>query len=300
MKYLDKILFGLGFVIFLAIAGWVFTQQKNIASLRSSISGPGAKPTYAPANIEAPIVTTTLWPEAPAQTRGAKWIFDVFTPPEIFYDTVTKQFILNPDEKPPKPTEELKPFGVKLVAIKTDDFRLQLVGYVGNNVNDYRGTFINPSTNETFLAQEGRESRKLNDLGLALKKFEVIRTRTTSTDSMPVYETIATATIEDKKSGEIIILTNKARRLNGPPLALLKADSGEEFTQKTDSSFKVGEIAYKVLSVTETPPAARLSKYTPNTDQTVEETLTISEPVKIPAVPPSVESQPAVLPKLNH
>jgi hypothetical protein len=248
--------------------------------------------------VDASKVSTSIWPAAPGQTRGAEWIYDVFTPPEIYYSEATKEFSVTPPIPPVvvKPPEI--PFGLELVEIKQDVFRLQLVGYVGN-AGSYLGTFENTVTGDTFLA---KASKKVPALGLTIRAFEVKRNLVPAKDSMPIYETVATAVVVDDKTGSEVTLTNKQRLIKGSPIAILKATGSEKlFEQKADTSFSVGDVHYSVGAITTEPAAAEVTKTAPDLKSPETKTLTVSQPVATPAAAtPATEApkpdQPAAAP----
>src|SRR5438046_1675101 len=45
---------------------------------------------------DAPPVKTENWGAPVAQKRGREWIYDTFTPPEIFYNPRSKRFTVKP------------------------------------------------------------------------------------------------------------------------------------------------------------------------------------------------------------
>src|SRR5262245_28566156 len=98
---------------------------------------------------DAPPVKTDTWGAPVAQTRGREWIYDAFTPPEIFYNSRSKQFTVKP---PSSLVEEdaLESFGIELVAVQPEPFRLQLIGYVGGE-GSWKGMFQNVASGEVFL-----------------------------------------------------------------------------------------------------------------------------------------------------
>jgi len=165
-KSQDKILCGAALLLLLASAGWTLLQNSKLEALRNAASANAPQSAYAPAGIDAPTVSTKTWPVAPSQTRGADWIYDVFTPPEIYYNEATKQFSVTPPVTVTIPEPEA-PFGVSLISVKQDAFRLQLVGYVGGE-GDYRGTFEDTVSGETGVGRTGKVFPKL---GLAIKSF---------------------------------------------------------------------------------------------------------------------------------
>jgi hypothetical protein len=294
-KSQDKILFGAALLLLLASAGWAVLQNSKIAEFKTAPDTNVAQVAYVPTGTDAPRVSTRSWPLPPAQTRGADWIYDVFTPPEIYYEEATKQFSVTLP-KPPPPPPPAAPFGLVFVGIKQDAFRLQLVGYVGAE-GDYRGTFENGVTGDTII---GRAGKVIPGLDLTVKSFEVKRNLIKSKESMDTYDTEATAVVVDSKTGEEIRLTNKARLIKGNPFAILKADGATDtLTHRAGEKFTVGDATYTVVSVTTEPPSAVVTKETPQAATPETKTLTPEAPVD--AVVPSTgeTAAPAATPAMT-
>lgn len=290
-KSQDKILFGAALVLLLASAGWALLQNSKLAAFRAPVNANVAQSAYVPAGIDAPRVSTRSWPLAPAQSRGAEWIYDVFTPPEIYYDANTKQFSVTPPSVVAVVKAEV-PFGLGLVKVKPDAFRLQLVGYVGGE-GDYRGTFENAVTGDTII---GRAGKVIADLGLTIKSFEVKRNRIKPEEGMDLFETEATAVVVDNKTGDEIKLTNKSRRISGSPYAVLKPEGDDTLIEhKTGGKFTIGDSTYTVGEVTVEPPSAVVTKESANLTEPVTKTLTPVIPVDAVTVP-SGETAPADAP----
>src|ERR1043165_1804652 len=162
----DKIL--IGSALLLAIAS---TAAFGYLSMRHSgvPSGPIpqvqlADAPYAPTAPDAPPIKTETWAAPVAQTRGREWIYDAFTPPEIFYNARSKQFTV----KPPSSLmdeEAQESFGVELVAVRPEPFRLHLTGFVGSE-GSYRGMLHNVTSIDQILATNGH---RLPALGLTIK-----------------------------------------------------------------------------------------------------------------------------------
>lgn len=284
-KSQDKIIFGVALVALLASAGWMALQGSKLSALRAAGSAGVAGSSYEPSGIDAPVVPTKTWPAAPAQTSGPEWIYDVFTPPEIYYNDITKKFSVTPPEKPSVGPVVEKPFGVTLVKVRQDSFRLQLVGYIGGE-GDYRGNFENALSGDTIIAREGKE---LTDLGLKIKSFQVKRNKIITQDSMPVYDIEATAVVIDLKTGEEINLTNKRRYISGKPIASLKLDGSDKAADyKVGDSLFSGETTFKVLAINAEPASVEIRKTSPELSEPLTKTLTPS--VTLDAVPvPTIE-----------
>lgn len=290
-KSQDKILFGAALCLLLASAGWMALQRANLSELRTSSEVNITASAYEPAGIDAPTVSTKTWPPAPAQSGGVDWVYDVFTSPEIYYDDVTKQFTVTlPDHEPPPPPPPPPPFGVELVQVRQDAFRLQLIGYIGEK-DAYLGTFENTASGETVI---GRAGKVIPDLGLTIKTFEVKHHKTLSADSMPIHDTEAIAVVVDNTTGDEVTLTNKRRHIKGTPFAILKAEGSTETTQhKAGGQYVVGDVTYTVVNVTAEPPSAEIRKESPDLTEPVTKTLTPSSPVAPVPASPETSEQPA-------
>jgi hypothetical protein len=287
-KSQDKILFGIALVFLLASAGWALLQTSKLSELRNSANVGGALSAYNPAGIDAPRVSTKVWPQPLAQTRGAEWIYDVFTPPEIYYDATTRQFSVTPPVTNSAILKEPVPFGVELVSIKQDIFRLQLVGYIGGE-GDYRGNFENALSGETIIGRAGKEFK---DLGLKLKNFQVKRNVIKSPDSMDTIDIEAIAVLVDTKTGVETTLTNKRRLVKGTPIVILKETvSGNTLELKAESIFVIGDATYTVLSATAEPASVVITKTSPALGEPDTKTLTLSAPVDGILVP--IDAAPA-------
>ena len=286
-KSQDKILCGVALLLLLGSAAWMFAQNSKLSDLRQASSALSST-AYIPAGIDAPAVSTKVWPDAPPQSRGPLWVYDVFTSPEIYYSK-DKGFSVTPPVEGPIVSPPVAPFGVSLVQVKPDVFGLQLVGYIVAGPNDYRGNFENAVSGETII---GRAGKKIPALGLTIKSFEVRRNEVKVKGETTTYEMEAVAVIVDDKTGVETSLTNKRRLVTGTPIATLKVDGGETFQQKADTKFTVGDATYNVVSVSLEPPSAVVRKEAPDLKEPRTETLTLP----VPAAPTTDGEAPAPAP----
>ena len=276
VKYSDKILCGAALLILLTSLGWNFSQGDKLAALRRAPHGSGEASTYVPAALNELQVNTQTWSSPGAQTRGPEWVYDVFTPPEIYYDAISKQFSVTPPSGVAVVVAAEPPFGVSLVQVKQDDFRLQLVGYTGSEGN-FSGTFENTITGKTVI---GRSGKKITDLDLTIRNFDVKRIRTKQEKGMELIHTEATAEVVDDKTGEVYNLTNQSRLTKGTPIALLKVDgAAEPITCKAGAKFTAGDASYTVTSVSAEPAEVVVVKESPALKEPVTKTLNLAAPV---------------------
>ncbi len=238
---------------------------------------------YAPTAPDAAPIKTETWAPPVAQNRGRDWIYDAFTPPEIFYNARSKQFTVKP---PSSLVEEeiVEEFGVELLAVKPEPFRLQLIGYVGGEGN-WRGTFQNVLTGEVFLAGAGH---RVPNLGLSIKSLDVSRQPVTVAESMTTRQRVGTAVVHDEKSGRDVTLTHRDRVFTGTVVAFV-TETGQTAAREVrmGDSFKIGEATFRVERIATTPPTLEITKESPKLSQPDRRVLTPRE-VELPE-----ESEPA-------
>lgn len=269
----DKVLLGTALLAALVSAGVFGT----LALQHRAPSGPPpavqlADAPYAANAPEAPPVKTETWAPPPAQTRGREWVYDTFTPPEIFYNARSKQFTV----KPPSglADDEPGPFGLELVAVRPEPFRLQLIGFVGGEGN-WRGMFQNVLSGETVVATTGHRIAKL---GLTIRSFTVKPQPIRAGEGAPTNLRVAFAVVRDDKTGRETTLTHRDRAFTGT-LSAFVAAPGETATREVrmGDTFKLGEATYHVEKISLSPPAVEVAKESPALSQTERQTLTPRE-----------------------
>jgi hypothetical protein len=265
----DKLLIGAALALALGSAGvfgwlaWRHTGPGAVAPVELADAPYAAK---APA---APPIKAETWAAPVAQSRGREWIYDTFTPPEIFYNTRSRQFTV----KPPSSLldeGELEAFGVELIAVRPEPFRLQLIGY-GGEPGAWRGTFTNVLTGETIVATAGR---RLEKLGVAIRSLDVAAQTGRVGEGPPVRQTVATARVLDEKTGREFALTNIARVFTGAVSAFVVSPGapGQREVRAGDT-FKLGEASYRIDKVQVSPPSIEVVKESPTLTQPDRRTL---------------------------
>ena len=232
---------------------------------------------------DAAVVKTDVWLAPAAQSKGRDWIYDAFTPPEIFYNARSKHFTVKPPLAGNDDTPE-EPFGLELVAVRPEPFRLQLIGYVGGE-GDWRGTFENVATGEVFLAAAGR---RVPNLALTIKSLEVRAEPITIADSMTTRQRVATAIVRDERIGRDVTLTHRERQFTGG-LSAFVAAPGETATREVRSgeTFKLGDATYHVEKILLAPPSVEITKESPSLSQPDQRTLTPRESEEAAAETPA-------------
>jgi hypothetical protein len=205
-----------------------------------------------------PIVKTEQWLPPIAQSRGPRWVYDLFTPPAISYDAQTGQFDVTPPNDPAREDALAAPPGVELVAVRREPFRLQLVGYVGRE-GRYLGTFENLLTTEVFLAGPGRQ---VPALGLEVTDFTVQHRPVPSAAGTTSSQRVAIAVVRDTHTGRCTSLTAGERTYTDELCAVLANDEdGDEITREVHpgEEFQSSDHTYKIERLQLDPPAIEFS-----------------------------------------
>lgn len=267
----DKILVGAAALLVVASAaafGWMAMRHPMMTTAPLPRVELASTP-YEPTAPDAPPVKTETWSPPTAQSRGREWIYDTFTPPEIFYNARSKQFTV----KPPSSLlddDALEAFGIELVAVKPEPFRLQLIGYVGGE-GSWRGTFQNVASGEVFLGYAGR---RVPALGLTIKSLEVKAQPIRVGDNTTVSQRVATAVVFDERANREVTLTHRERQYTGTVFAFVVA-TGETATREVRAGemLKFGETTYRFEEIKTAPASVEVVKESPTLSQPDRRTL---------------------------
>lgn len=255
----DKLLVAFAAALLAASAGWMWSHQAEITRLRQQPAGAALSgAVYALSGLTAPETKAATWPKPAAQSHGSGWLYEVFTPPVIYYNTLARSFAVTP---PMHLADGGRPFGLELLDVKLEPYRLQLVGYFGGP-DDYLAAFVSGEQPETLLARSGR---RFEQLGLTLRSFDVKKVVVAHTDDWPVYDVAALAVLFDEKTGTEVVLDSRARKLTDTPLAVLRvsAAGGPTRTLHEGDTFADDTSTYRIERIQLDPPEVVVAKQTP-------------------------------------
>lgn len=261
LRFYDKILLALGACVFLATAGIGMLKLDKLDEIAARNPAAGIEPTrYEIDRAAVPPIETVTWDEAPTQSRGREWLYDVFTPPVIYYNPQTASFTVTPpvNTAPVVADSSDQPFDLELVGVRQEPYRIQLVGYVGSSDNPI-ATFEVVDTGETVVGRPGRRFEKQE---FELKSFDVRRVTTPAGEGMPTVETVAVAVIVDERSGREEILTNREKKMMPRLQATFRINvyPGETRTVREGTSIETNGQVYLVTQLSLHPPQAVVSR----------------------------------------
>ncbi|MGZ0656665.1 hypothetical protein ACWPKO_06540 [Coraliomargarita sp. W4R53] len=223
-KIYDKLIFAVALLLLAGGVALYFQQSKAAPSSTDTVNIQTADNAYAPVPLSPAQSVEANWPEVEAQPAGPKWIYDVFTPPQIYIDLTTGEFSADPPVKLAPPV----PFGVYLAGIERKPYRLQLEGYIEEDRSDASKTLLlmfNEEAQKQVRVRPGDESAEAE---FKLIDFDIERIR----DGDNNIEIVAKATILDQRTGVEVVLTHGERRYDSGVTVFIRSDEDSSFVQE--------------------------------------------------------------------
>lgn len=301
----DTVFLAIGGVLALGACAWAFLQQSDISELKAPVSAPMGGSGYEATSFTVVSPETRSWASPKPQSAGEKWLYDVFTPPKIYYNVQTKKFVVEPPtfvvvERVEGPGEVVAPvtFGLELVKVEQPLFRLQLVGYIGEG-SSARGTFENQRTKQIIFGTTGK---KLPDLNLEIVNFSAERRRTRVAGETELVETISSATVRDTETGVETKLDVKYRTPEGPLHVVLKLDDGTERSLPSGATVSIGSYSYLIGEIDAAIPSVVVTKSGGDLEAPETKTLVIPPPPVLTPTEPIMNedgsmSEPTTVPQ---
>lgn len=213
--------------VFLAALGWLLLGEREVGRVAdlvtAEIQGVLAEE---PALSRAASGQRVMWAAPAVSDDPEAWGFDLFTPPIIYYDPETGRFsVASPEAVEVTTAPMAQPFGVRLVRVERQPYRLQLVGYAGTP-EDPLGIFANEVSGEGIVARAGH---RFGDLGIALESLVIRREELIVPESMPLREVVAEARIRDgNESRERLLSSNRPAWTDQPAATIIISATGEQ------------------------------------------------------------------------
>ncbi len=269
----DRILLAIMLAGFLWMGFRAYQRFSLIDTISAGDSTPGVPPKPYHPNPATPLrIETQTWEAAPPQSGGKEWVYDVFTPPVIYYNPVTLQFTVSPPEfkRPVELTEDS--FALELLEVRPQPFRLQLVGYVGCE-GDHLVTFECVSTGESLV---GRPGKRFDTVGVTLRTFELRKESIPmGGGAAPVFDTVAVAVVYDEETGEDWVLTDKTKAMLPGPEAVFRISGSPiiEYLLKEGAEIVNGRQTYTIDALILSPSQATITLSDPDLPEPVTRTV---------------------------
>lgn len=256
----DKILFILALLALGAGIGFYFMKTGAVQSANDLLNQQPSGAPYEP--VDPPVVKLSdiTWPDPVAQDEEGLQLYDIFTPPKIYWNPIEKRLDFQPVEEPEPP----QPFGLELIAMERELFRIQLEAYLGapqgKGTDEAIWQFYNSKRGESVRGTI--DDPAFEEHGFQLKSGEN-KLVVEETEGSTTVRRVPTAVIIDLQNDnrEITLSTDSKLFLEGElkiSMATRDPFPAEEFTWKEtgqthvagDTTFTLQEINFDNKSVT--------------------------------------------------
>jgi hypothetical protein len=269
-KIYDKLLLAVAVLALLAGVGFYVMKSGEIPSAAPQLGQPGDNP-YQVIPVPTSSEVTATWPEATETTKQpADELYDVFTPPEIYVDN-DGTFIFKPpyDDTLPPP-----PFGIYLVEIEREPYRIQIEGYIEEDLGDASKSLVllfDEEKQKQVRARIGQEKAKSE---FTLVDFTIERVR----DADGNISKIVIATLLDQRSGEEVVLKHGERLYTDTTTVVLgsKEDASVEVVlQEAPKAFETAAGKYVLEAINLEESSVTVKKLANDELELEEETQTL-------------------------
>lgn len=244
-KIYDKLLLAIA-VLILAGGVVLYVQKSGAAPEKGQpIDSTPANNPYQPEAVPNAEITDSIWPEPEVNSRD--WLYDIFTPPEIYIDENGK-FTIVPWTPPlPKP-----PFGVYLEEIVRKPYRIQLEGYIEEDLADASKSLLLLYNEEAEKQVRARPGDEKPDAEFKLLSFEIERIR----DADNNVEKRASAVILDQRSGVEVTLVHGERLFDKEVTVVIRSAEDPTFEivlskAPADLEGPIGQYTLKEINLEE-------------------------------------------------
>ena len=274
-KIYDKLLLAVALLALLASVGFYVSQSGARSTARPQVGQPADNPYQA---IPVPVSSgqTAIWPDATKTSKQPPLeLYDVFTPPQIWVDN-DGIFIF---KSPISVAESKPPFGLYLAKFERDPYRIQMEGYIEEDLSDASKSLVLLFDEELQTQVRARVGQEKAKSEFKLVDFSIERVK----DNDGNVSKVVTASLLDQRTGKVVVLKHGERLYNDTSTVVLRSqeDSAIEVVLEESSmafetslgSYVMEEINFDNKTVTVTRLGNEALKIDPET-----QVLSISTP----------------------
>jgi hypothetical protein len=284
-KIYDKLLLAFAALALLAGVGFYVAKSGAIPSAQSSGGLQSADNPYQAIPLMDSSSESTSWPDPELQSTG--WTYDVFTPPKIFIGE-NGEFMAEGWVPPPPPA----PFGVYLVEVKRDLYRLQIEGYIEEDRTDDSKSLVLLFDKEKQSSVRARVGQEQAESEFKLLDFSIERIRKSESE---IYKEVK-ATILDTRSGEEVVLTEGEKLYDAGITVVLASHEDATFhleLKEAGQTFKTATGEYILKEINLEGNSVTVEKLADEERESEMQSLSPQAPIKQQAEPESTKTEAA-------
>ena len=214
-KIYDKLLLAVALLALLASVGFYVSQSGATSTARSQVGQPADNPYQA---IPVPVSSgqTAIWPDAIKTSKQPPLeLYDVFTPPQIWVDN-DGTFIF---KSPISVAESKPPFGLYLAKFERDPYRIQMEGYIEEDLSDASKSLVLLYDEELQTQVRARIGQEQAKSEFKLVDFSIERVK----DNDGNVSKVVTASLLDQRTGKVVVLKHGERLYNDTTTVVLRS-----------------------------------------------------------------------------
>lgn len=267
-KNYDKIIFTLTLLVLIGFSAVFFQRGEQIAAeLDTEIPPVRNVYDYEMTREENIEIETITWGGPGPQSSGVDWVYDIFTPPEIFYHEAQDRF----DVRPPGPVDEDAVVAeVEFVGFEEEPYRIQLTGHAGRDDDP----LIFFQDREAGGVLSARTNQDVPEADMEVRSFTVHRR-----DTDGVVTRVSEVVIYDRRTGEEVLLEEEETKYLDEPAIVVSTNETPPRTinARPGEAFDVGDFSYRVENYTVDPPEINITKTAVDQDEPRRATLSPGE-----------------------
>ena len=234
-KIYDKLLLAVAVLALLASVGFYVLKSGELPTAALQLGQPSDNP-YQSIPVPVSSSVTATWPDAEETSQQpADELYDVFTPPKIWVNADGTFGFKSPiDTTLPTP-----PFGIYLAKIERDPYRIQIEGYIEEDLKDASKSLVllfDEEQQQQVRARIGDQNAKSE---FTLVDFTIERVK----DQDGNISKNVNVTLLDQRSGEEVTLKHGERLYNDSTTIILRSNEDASVEIVLDEAAQAFETA---------------------------------------------------------
>jgi len=234
-KIYDKLLLAVAVLALLASVGFYVLKSGELPTAALQLGQPSDNP-YQSIPVPVSSAVTATWPNAEETSQQpSDELYDVFTPPKIWVNADGSFGFKSPIDKTlPKP-----PFGIYLAKIERDPYRIQIEGYIEEDLKDASKSLVllfDEEQQQQVRARIGDQNAKSE---FTLVDFTIERVK----DQDGNISKNVNVTLLDQRSGEEVTLKHGERLYNDSTTIILRSNEDASVEIVLDEAAQAFETA---------------------------------------------------------